>query len=83
MKKWSWQFVRGSFVDLKVPPFKGSIQMVQTSDPFEFEGEIDRFTKYTIVVQFSDNQLLEVYEVTVREMTSEALQRHQYQITAH
>ena len=51
--------VPGSFVNLKVPPFKGKASFVQSSDWLDFEdnnreGDIDQFLKYTILIQRTD-----------------------------
>ena len=80
-------FVPGSFVDLKVPPFKGNMFLVQSSKPYMYAGSTRKqdevfgfLTKYVAVVQ-PVPEVLEVFEVTVKQMSSLDLQQYQSTIT--
>lgn len=44
------RFVPGTMIDFKLAPFKGRLQIVQSSHPFQFEGLPGSFIKYAVVV---------------------------------
>ena len=76
-------FVPGTMVDLRVPPFKGKVQLIQTCHPFEYERSLavkkgescpGTFVKYAVTVQMDELQVIEIFEIAVRTLTTKDLQ---------
>lgn len=72
------QIAPGTFVNLKVPPFEGEAQLVQSSDWLDLnekgtDSRLNQFIKYTVLINRNNQAVAEVYEIILHRFLAEDL----------